>query len=126
MSLTLRYPTTGSPVNEAVLPDPMIGDIDSSDLGIVHRKNRGGEAISVRGDDWPLTETNKYKFTCLTGDEKDALTAFLAATVGLAVLCIDHNNISWIGVIPDSSIEFITLEDGCTYDTSFTFMGTKQ
>jgi hypothetical protein len=126
MSLTLTYPKTGSPTYEVVLRDPVVGNEETTDLGVVNRQTRAGEAKSVRPADSPTIVTNKYQFEALTKTVRDDLVDFLENTLGLEIKLVDHNGSIWYGVIISPAIELITLNDSCSYNVGFDYVGVKQ
>jgi len=126
MSLTLRYPKTGSPTYEVVMRNPILGNDNITDLNVLNRKTRSGEAVSVRPTGSPTIIMNRYQYKTLTKIVKDDLDEFLRLTAGLEVYLQDHNDDVWHGVVSSPSCEMITRDDTCSYDVGFDFVGVKQ
>lgn len=122
---TLRYPASGVFTDSVELRNPDNGNIQRIlGEGIV-RRTRGGDLKTYRDSNWPQSQVNVYNFTTITKTKKDELMTFMETYAGLEIGIIDHNDVSWTGVIISSPNEFVTTKDECSYDVSFEFLGSQ-
>jgi len=123
--LRLYYPvgTLSGATDLVTLRGPRIGDIQRVNNEALVVESRGGDLMSVKDANWPISKTNVYQFERIQESVIEELKAFLIKTAGLEINLIDHFDQLWTGVIVTPVNEIIEVRETCSYDVSFEFMG---
>jgi hypothetical protein len=106
-------------------PDAQLGDTKTDESNAIVRENRGLQPITYRDPQWPTNVRNKYSVKTMTRAEHDAVIDFLVQSAGDRITLTDHNGYVWTGVVTTPIPEIVTIQDGCSYDIEFEFLGSN-
>jgi hypothetical protein len=121
----LLYPATGAPTEVVTLRSPNLGDIDRLAFDRINRETRGGTLVIYADPIWPKVETLLLTFSVLKSEEKNALLAFMRATLGKPIRLIDWENRAWRGVIVNPQ-DPVVEDRRNSFTASFEFEGTRE
>jgi hypothetical protein len=107
---------------DITIPNAQLGNTDSVNPNAIVRENRGLAPITFKAPEWPVNTTKKFSIKTMTRTEHDDILDFLIQTAGLQITLTDHNDAVWTGIVVTQVPEFITIQDGCSYDIEFEFL----
>jgi len=108
----------------AVLPSPEFGDSKKISAQGIKRLSKGGTAKVYKDSSWPVSQVSSMKFTGLVETQLYDFLELFEAAKGQHIAATDHLGNSITFIILSSSIEVLTMKDGCTYDIEFDFLAT--
>jgi hypothetical protein len=112
-TFTLTYSTT-----TITLPAPDFNDRTDAKPDRIQRKTPGGELITYQAGTWSKVKTYRYSFSALTLTQRDDLMAFLLATLGLPVTVVDHQTLTYTGIVTNPNGDFSEVLQNCGYTCS--------
>jgi hypothetical protein len=118
--IRLTHPYT-TPTLTLDLRNPMFGNRQVIDPGVVFHKLRGGKTRVVKP--LPTIETINFTIEALSQSERDAYLTFLTTSAGAEIGLLDHENRQWRGVLSSPVNKTRQVGQGCMYKIEFQFRG---
>jgi hypothetical protein len=109
-----------------ILRNPEFGNSFTVDTNTEIRRSVEGSLIVTRSSNWPITESFTVTIRALNLQQRDLLKSFYRNTAGQEIQLVDHENRTWNGMIVTNNPKITTNEDGCNYESSFTFEGAPE
>lgn len=120
MSLTIAYPSTGTPTHTVTLRNPSFGETIRITEPAIIRRTRGGTLRAAPITDWLRKQDQTWQFEMVRNIHSDyviaELKALLVVSAGKKVAITDHLGNSYTAVITNASdISIVTNRDYCAY-----------
>jgi hypothetical protein len=103
---------------------PDLGNTDDLNFQRINRRSRGGDINIFRDTEWPKTETQSLKFTFTKESDLRRLLNFIGFTLGQIIQYVDHEGVTWEGVIQNPTAEG-TQTGRSIYEISIIFEGDQ-
>lgn len=79
----------------------------------IQRKTPNGVLKTFKAGTWGTTRTYRYSFSALTDQQVTDLVAFLDSTIGQPVDIVDHQGLTYTGIIKNPNGDITTQLETC-------------